>query len=120
MRIRQTKQRVTGLAATDLHFAFDQSGILKSLNRHLLRFRVSGKKFRGVTFLVCVSRRSQKHARAFIFQFRRREDALAHRLLAQARVKRVGILSFDKSAEALRHRRRACLPFGKRRSFCWF
>ena len=35
VRIRQAKQRVPGLAATDLHFAFDESGIFEALNRKL-------------------------------------------------------------------------------------
>jgi hypothetical protein len=42
---------------------------------------VAGEKFGCVTFLMRVASGAQKHARAFVFEFRRRENAFAHRSL---------------------------------------
>jgi hypothetical protein len=104
---------VTSLAATDLDFPFDEARVFESLNRYLSRFGVAGEQFRGVAFLVCVARSPQKHARAFVFEFRRGENALAHRFLAQTRVEQVGVLSFDERSESAWHRAGTRLPFGK-------
>src|SRR5919205_1065069 len=60
-----------------------------------------------------VARGSQKHARAFVFELRRGQDALAHRLLAQACEERVSILSLDERPESARHRGATRLPFWK-------
>src|SRR5947207_15253624 len=105
---------MTSLAATDLDFTLDEAGVFQSLDRHVVRFRVPGEKFRGVALLMGVASGPKENSRAFVFQFGRRQDSLAHRLLAQAGVERIGILSFDKRSEALRHCRRAGLPFRKR------
>src|ERR1043166_9658119 len=85
MWVWQSKQRVTRLATTDLHFTLDQTGVFESLNRNLLRLCISGEQLGRIAFLVRVVRVAQKDARAFVFEFRGGENALAHRLLAQAR-----------------------------------
>src|SRR5687768_16385409 len=71
---------------------------------------MAGEQFGCVTFLMRVARSSQKNTRAFVFEFRRGEDAPAHRFFAKACVERIGILSFDEGAEALWHRRFAEFP----------
>src|SRR6185369_15462409 len=68
MWIRESKQCMTGFAATDLYFSFNQAGVFESLNRNLARFGVAGEEFGSVAFFVCVARSSQKHAGAFFFQ----------------------------------------------------
>jgi hypothetical protein len=61
-----------------------------------------------------VARSSEKDARAFIFEFRGREDALAHRLLTQACVERVSILPLDERSETLRQRGHGRFPVSER------
>src|SRR6185369_7220589 len=100
--IRQSKQGMTSLATTDLHFALDESCVFGSLNRNVLRLCVSGEQFGCVALFMRVARSSQKDARAFVFEFRSREDALAHRFLAQAGVERIGVLALDEGSETLR------------------
>src|SRR5215213_7169882 len=58
MWIRQTKERVTCLATTDLNFPFDETRIFKTLNRHVRRFGVATEQFGRVALLVRVARGS--------------------------------------------------------------
>src|SRR5215217_622991 len=114
MWVRQAKERVSCLAATDLDFPFNEARVFETLNRYVCGFCVAGEQFGRVAFLVRVTRSSQKHARTFVFESRRGEYALAHRFLAQAGEERISVLSLDERSESARHRDTARFPLRKR------